>query len=286
MVRMSVRLKAAMEEFLSDWPADLNEQWRTLLGNVVLDCDGIAPELEKEIWEPIFPVRRGKHFPGMPAGTHCLRAFDGISPDDVRCVVLGQDPYPEPGFATGRAFEAGNLAGWNELNKMFSKSIRAYTQQIVAARTGDLSYAQSFADWPKTLNAIESGTVELEHPSKIADRWVSEGALLLNASLTLTRFKVDVDPHQSEGHLVLWRPLIVETLRLLAARGKPLVFLGFGDAAAQALKLAGIDETVGGHLRCVLRDHPAFADSVLSRPNPFILCNDFLEEMGSTPIAW
>ncbi|MCV9907870.1 uracil-DNA glycosylase [Brucella sp. HL-2] len=283
---MAMLLRAAMEEFLSDWSTDLYEPWRALLGHTALDFQGIASELELEVWEPIFPVRRGKHFPGMPVGTHCLRAFDGISPDEVTCVVLGQDPYPEPGFATGRAFEAGNLAGWNELDKMFSKSIRAYTQQTVAARTGDLSYARSFNDWPKTLAAIENGTVELEHPSKIADRWVSEGALLLNASLTLTRFKVDIDPHQSQGHLVLWRPLIVETLLALAARGKPLVFLGFGDAAAQALKLAGIDETVGGNLRCVLRDHPARADEVLARPNPFILCNDFLEEMGAQPIAW
>ncbi len=283
---MAMLLRAAMEEFLSDWSADLHEPWRTLLGHAALNFQGIPSELELEVWEPIFPVRRGKHFPGMPVGTHCLRAFDGISPDEVTCVVLGQDPYPEPGFATGRAFEAGNLAGWNELDKMFSKSIRAYTQQTVAARTGDLSYARSFNDWPKTLAAIENGTVELEHPSKIADRWVSEGALLLNASLTLTRFKVDIDPHQSQGHLVLWRPLIVETLLALAARGKPLVFLGFGDAAAQALKLAGIDETVGGNLRCVLRDHPARADEVLARPNPFILCNDFLEEMGAQPIAW
>ncbi len=283
---MTVRLKAAMEEFLAEWPADLSEPWRSFLGNVTLDFDGISPELELEIWEPIFPVRRGKHFPGMPQGTHCLRAFDGILPDSVRCVVLGQDPYPEPGFATGRAFEAGNLAGWNELDKMFSKSIRAYTQQIIAARTGDLSYARSFADWPKTLDAIENGAVELEQPSEIADRWVNEGALLLNASLTLTRFKVDIDPHQSQGHLVLWRPLIVETLRLLAARGKPLVFLGFGDAAAQALKLAGIDETIGGNMRCVLREHPARVDEVLALPNPFILCNNFLEEMGSKPIAW
>ncbi len=283
---MTMLLRDVMQHFLSNWSADLPEPWLDTLGDVALDFDGIAPELELEIWEPIFPVRRGRHFPGMPSGTHCLRAFDGISLDEVKCVVLGQDPYPEPGFATGRAFEAGNLAAWNELDKMFSKSIRAYTQQIVAARTGDLSYAQSFDDWPRTLAAIESGHVELEHPSAIADRWVGEGVLLLNASLTLTRFKVDIDPHQSEGHLILWRPLIVETLRKLASRGKPTVFLGFGDAAAQSLKLAGIDEAIGGHLHCVLRDHPAYADAVLSRPNPFILCNDFLEELGSQPIAW
>lgn len=275
-----------MEEFLSDWSADLNAPWRSLIKHADPDIDGIATELELEVWEPIFPVRLGKHFPGMPAGAHCLRAFDGIAPEEVTCIILGQDPYPEPGFATGRAFEAGNLAGWHELDKMFSKSIRAYMQMIVAARTGDLSYARSFDDWPKTLAAMESGTVDIEHPSDIADHWVSKGVLLLNASLTLTRFRVDMDEHQTKGHLRLWRPLIVETLRALALRGKPLVFIGFGGAAADALVEAGIDESACGHLRCILRDHPAHAEAVLTKPNPFILCNDYLEEMGSRPIAW
>lgn len=275
-----------MEEFLSDWSADLTVPWRALIGHAEPDIEAIAPELELEVWEPIFPIRLGKHFPGMPVGAHCLRAFDGITPDDVHCVILGQDPYPEPGFATGRAFEAGNLAGWHELNKMFSKSIRAYMQMIVAARTGDPSYARSFEEWPQTLAAMESGAIDIEHPSAIADRWVSNGVLLLNASLTLTRFKVDMDEHQTKGHLRLWHPLIVKTLRALASRGKPLVFLGFGGAAADALADAGIDESARGNLRCILREHPAYAEAVLSKSNPFILCNDYLKEMGSRPIAW
>ena len=57
-----------------------------------------------------------------------FRAFDGIAPEDVRCVILGQDPYPCPAFATGRAFEAGNVARWRELDKMFSPSVRAVVQ--------------------------------------------------------------------------------------------------------------------------------------------------------------
>lgn len=283
---MAVSLKAALAEFSEGWAADLAEPWRPLLGHTRLATEAVAPDLELEVWEPIFPVRRGKHFPGMPPGTHCLRAFDAISPDKVRCVVLGQDPYPEPGFATGRAFEAGNLAAWRELDKMFSKSVRAWMQQIVAARTGDPAYAGSFADWPRTLEAMETGAVAIEEPSRIADRWVGEGVLLLNASLTLTRFRVDIDRHQAEGHLRFWRPLIHETLTALARSGQPLVFLGFGDAAAEALAQAGIGEAASGHLRCVLREHPASADAVLRRPNPFILCNNHLEEMGARPVSW
>lgn len=283
---MAASLKTALAEFSDGWSADLEEPWRALLGHVQLATEAVAADLELEIWEPIFPVRKGKHFPGMPPGTHCLRAFEGIAPEQVRCVILGQDPYPEPGFATGRAFEAGNLATWCELDKMFSKSIRAWTQQIIAARTGDPAYARSFADWPRTLEAIETGVIAIEEPSKIAERWVGEGVLLLNASLTLTRFRVDIDRHQCEGHLRFWQPLIRETLSVLARRGQPLVFLGFGDAAADVLAQEGIDETTGGHLRCVLREHPASADALLSRPNPFILCNNYLEEMGAQPIAW
>jgi choline dehydrogenase-like flavoprotein len=95
----------------------------------------------------------------MPVGAHMLRAFEGIPPH--------------------RAFEAGNVASWRELDKMFSKSVRAFIQQIVAARTGDSGYARNFADRPKTLAAIESGAVALEPASQLAQRWVDDGVLLL-----------------------------------------------------------------------------------------------------------
>jgi len=276
-------LQNAMRAFLADWSADLSPDWRALTLGHGPDVTAIDPTLALEVWEPIFPVRRGKHFPGMPHGTHCFRAFDDIAPEQVRCLILGQDPYPEPAIATGRAFEAGNVADWRELDKMFTKSIRAFMQLIVAARAGDASYAQSFADWPKTLSVLQEGWLP---PAKVADHWVSEGVLLLNAALTLTRFQVQIDPHQSAGHLRLWQPFMRQIVRALADRDTPLVLIGFGDAAAQILADAGINEGVHGHLYCTLREHPAQADAVLARPNPFVLCNDFLKNMGVCPIKW
>ncbi len=283
---MSSSLRNAMREFLDGWQADMPPAWRDLCTGAAPDLEAIGGDLELEIWEPIFPVRRSRHFPGMPKGAHLFRAYDGIAPEQVSCVILGQDPYPEPGFATGRAFEAGNVDEWRELDKMFSRSIRAFTQLIVAARTGDASYASGFSEWPRTLRDIEQGSVEMEAPSAVADRWVGEGVLLLNASLTLTRFQVGIDPHQSRGHVPLWRPLIQKTLAMLAGSGRPIVFIAFGDVAAEAFAAAGIREGRNGSVAAILRDHPARADAVLERPNPFILCNDFLEDMGSNPIAW
>lgn len=283
---MAVSLRRALEEILANWRDDLPPEWRNACGRAELGFDDVDPQLELEFWEPVFPVRRGRVFPGMPAGAHMLRAFEGIPPDRVRCVILGQDPYPAPDFATGRAFEAGNVASWRELDKMFSKSVRAFIQQIVAARTGEAGYARSFADWPKALAAIESGALAFEPASRLAQRWVDDGVLLLNASLTLSRFRVDVDPHQARGHLPLWRPFVIETLRALVDRGAPLVVLGFGEAAADTLRRAGLREGQGERYACILRDHPARADAVLALENPFLLCNRHLETMGAKPIAW
>jgi uracil-DNA glycosylase len=283
---MPVSLRRALEEILDGWQNDLPEPWRSASERTTLAFDDVDAGLDLEYWEPVFPVRRGKTFPGMPEGAHMLRAFDGIAPEDVRCVIVGQDPYPAPDFATGRAFEAGNVASWRELDKMFSKSVRAFTQQIVAARSGDGAYARSFADWPKTLDAIETRVVDLEPPSPLVQRWVDSGVLLLNASLTLSRFRIDIDPHQSRGHLPLWRPWMIAVLQMLRDRGGPLVVLGFGDAAANTLDRAGVAEGRSKNCTVILRDHPARADAVLARDNPFLLCNACLETMGAKPIAW
>ncbi|HEV7250287.1 MAG TPA: uracil-DNA glycosylase [Shinella sp.] len=275
-----------MAQTLAGWESDLPHAWRDALGPVGDHFDRVDADLEFEAWEPIFPARRGKTFPGQPKGAHALAAFDGIAPDGVRCMILGQDPYPEPGFATGRAFEAGNLAEWTELDKMFSKSIRAYMQLIAAARLGDEGLAQDFGRWPDVRRLLCDPAGPFEAPGAIADRWVGECVLLLNASLTLSRFRVDIDPHQSRGHLPFWRPLMSRVVEMLLARGEPIVFLGFGAAAADILAEAGIREGQAGHVAHVQREHPAFADKVLGRENPFLLCNSYLEAMGGRPIAW
>ena len=284
---MAVQLRSALRETLEGWQEDIHPPWRNVIADVALGFEQVDAALELEAWEPIFPARRGRMLPGAPAGAHMLGAFDGLTPEDVRCVILGQDPYPCAAFSTGRAFEAGNVACWRELDKMLSPSVRAVIQLVVAERTGAAHYAEAFARWPATLAAIESGAVELEAPDTLASRWVASGVLLLNASLTLTRFQREGDPHQVRGHLPLWRPLLVRLLGHLAARDGPVVFVGFGDAAARALDDAGLGRSDAGTTgRAILRPHPAEADEVLAQENPFTLCNRRLRAMGAAPVDW
>jgi uracil-DNA glycosylase len=283
---MMLTLREALRSTLDGWDADLPADWRLALGSMPATFDRVDPALDFEIWEPVFPVRRGKHFPGQPAGAHMLRAFDGVGPASVRCVVLGQDPYPEPGFATGRAFEAGNVASWAELDKMFSKSIRAYMQLIAAARLGREDLSADFGKWPQVRTLLDDPKAGFEPPDAIADRWVGEGVLLLNASLTLSRFAVSIDPHQARGHLPFWQPLMLRLLEVLRDRQKPLSVICFGSAAAETIGQAGMVEGENGHVHVVLREHPAFADAVLGKPNPFLLTNAFLEARGAGSVAW
>jgi len=283
---MAQALNQAMREVLAGWRDDLDAPWRGILAGTEPGFARMDPALVLEPWEPVFPPRRGRTYPGAPKGAHMLRAFDGIAPEDVRVVILGQDPYPCAAFATGRAFEAGNVANWRELEKMFSKSIRTWLQMVAAARTGEADYTRSVADWDRLIADIEAGRIAIEPAAEIMDPWVRQGVLLLNSSFTLSRFKVEGDPHQTDGHLPLWRPIVVDVLRHLAARGTPVVFMAFGGQAGDALADAGIAEGVNVNVAAILREHPAFAEKVLALENPFLACNRALAELGAEPIAW
>ena len=134
-----------------------------------------------------------------------------------------------------------------------------------------------------------SGHVRLEAPCALANRWVASGVLLLNSSLTLSRFDPAVGPHQARGHLPLWRPLLLAVLRHLAAwRTAPLVCIGFGDAAASILAEVNLaDPESSNERQCViLRPHPAAAGELLALENPFPLCNRHLESVDAAPVDW
>ena len=290
---MTISLRAALAETLAGWHDDLDPAWRPLLDDLTLDFGAVDADLVLEPWEPIFPPRRGRKFPGAPAGGHIFRALDGIAPADVKCVIVGQDPYPCAAFATGRAFEAGNVASWRELEKMFSESVRSVLQAVCETRTGEPRYGAGPQAWPETIAAIESGAIDLPAPDGLLDHWGRQGVLALNAAFTLSRFQIAGDPHQVRGHLPLWRPVVRRILRHLADReGRPVVFLIWGEPAAEVLATAEIEPEArtagrwGRTVDSVAKPHPADGAGFLAPPNTFEACNAKLTAMGATPIRW
>ncbi len=286
---MTIPLKEALHELLLDWRADLSQEWRRVLDGVEPAFDDVDEQLELCPWEPIFPSRRNFPLPGQPPDAHMFRAFDHLTPGMVRCVVVGQDPYPDIGFSTGRSFEAGGYRCWSELEKMFSCSVRSLLQCVYAFRSGEPRHAEGTSRWPGVLRVIRDPALGFPAPSQLAQEWVEQGVLLLNASLTISRFSVQGDPHQARGHLPLWKPLIARLINYFSARpSQPVVFLLFGDAAQEAAVTGGIApaDKLDKHPAIVAMPHPAAGDDFLRRPNPFSLCNEKLGAMQAEPIRW
>ena len=287
---MTVRLLDALRQTLVDWQSDFKPDWRSVMDGVDLAFGAVDDTLELYPWEPIFPSRRHFALPGQPDGAHMFRAFDDLSPDTVRCVVVGQDPYPNIAFSTGRAFESGEHRHWRDLNNMRSPSMRCLIQSLHAFRSGGSPHAKGINGWPATLEAIATPSNGFPKPAYLAQSWVDQGVLLLNSSLTLSRFSVEGDPHQTRGHIPLWRPLIGHLLRYFGSERarQPVVFLLFGVAAKKAAIASGIfdESTIRNHPAIVASPHPAEGNTYLQQANPFELCNRKLTAMGAAPINW
>lgn len=130
----------------------------------------------------------------LPAGRHVLRAFQQPF-DDVRVLIVGQDPYPTPGMPIGLSFavapEVRRLPG--SLLNIFQE-----LQADVGApppRNGDLT------------------------------PWTQQGVLLLNRALTTAPRRPGA--HRDKG----WEQVTEHAIRALAARGKPLVSVLWGRDA-------------------------------------------------------
>jgi uracil-DNA glycosylase len=130
----------------------------------------------------------------VPAGENVLRAFKQPF-DDVRVLIVGQDPYPTPGHAVGLSF----------------------------------SVAPEVRPIPKSLiNIYKEYMEDLGHPKPAngdLTPWTENGVLLLNRALTVMPGKPN--SHQGKG----WEEVTEQAIRALAARPKPLVSILWGRNA-------------------------------------------------------
>ena len=172
-------------------------------------------------------------FPPQP-----LRALELTPPEEVRVVILGQDPYHGRGQAEGLAFSvAPGVALPPSLRNIFKELER------------DLGTPP-----PKFPN-----------PGGSLVQWATHGVLLLNTCLTVEEGQAA--SHSGRG----WEALTDAVIRHVAGGERPLVFMLWG-AHAQS-KRALID--VARH-KVLMSNHPSPL-SALRPPVPFIGCGHFGE---------
>lgn len=137
----------------------------------------------------------------LPSSPQVFAALEASAPDDVRVVILGQDPYPTPGHAHGFAF-----------------SVEPDVQPL----------PRSLSNIFKELRDDIGGTP----PNGDLRFWAKQGVLLLNDVLT-------VPAGDARGHRRLgWQKLVPQVFDALSDRPRAFVLWG-NDARAHAPRLAG-----------------------------------------------
>lgn len=215
--------------------------WRDLL-RPFIESDGYAPlcrfvDDERASGKTVYPA-------------DVFRALRLTSPDDVKVVILGQDPYHGEDRGTPQAH---GLAFSVPPSVRPPPSLRNIFKEIA------------------TSLGIEAP------PHGCLDAWARQGVLLLNTVLTVERDHAA--SHAKRG----WERCTDTLIHELAMRHEHLVFMLWG-AHAQA-KRALLD----GHRHCVLEaPHPSplSAHRGFLGCGHFALANDYLRRHGRQPIDW
>ena len=162
----------------------IEESWKRVLG----------PEFEKKYFVDLTDFVRNAYRAGkcFPPAKLIFNAFNRTPFDKVKVVILGQDPYHEPGQAQGLAF-----------------------------------YVPPGIQTPPSLVNIAKELAEDVGGQRVPDllSWTDQGVLLLNATLTVAAHRAG--SHQNRG----WESFTDAVIKALAEQREHLVFILWGTYA-------------------------------------------------------
>lgn len=208
-----------------------------------------------------------------PSPNNIFNAFRQCGWNNLRVIIIGQDPYPTPGDAMGLSFS---------VNK-------------------GVALPQSLKNIYMALNA--SGFINNEAPVNHGDlsSWGKQGVLMLNMALTTVK-------NQRAAHMKIWKPYVEKILTDIALKcsieNKPLVFILWGGFAKEVSKIVDKVNFVAIHNDPKLTIHrtlewghpspvsrfnqrdPAIEKKHFANCDNFTKCNEILKENNLEPINW
>ncbi len=216
----------------------IEPSWKTVL----------AGEFEKEYFLNLtkFVHEEYRTAQIFPPGRQIFAAFDATPFNDVKVVILGQDPYHDVNQANGLCFSVNNGVAFPPSLLNIFREIKSDIGTEIP-QNGDLS------------------------------RWARQGVLLLNATLTVRAHMAG--SHQGHG----WETFTDAVIAHLAREREHLVFLLWGSYAIK--KGAFIDRTrhlvlTSPHPSPLSAHRGFFGNHHFSRANEYLVAH------GKTPIVW
>ena len=208
----------------------------------------LQPEFDKPYFRTLTDFVRSEYASTTvyPPASLIFNAFDLCPFADVKVVIIGQDPYHEPGQAHGLCFSVNDGVPFPPSLLNIFKELRDDTG----------------AEMPPTGNLT---------------RWARQGVLLLNATLTVR--KHEAGSHQGRG----WEEFTDAVIRVLNEQKSGLVFILWGSYAQGKSKL--IDEGRHCVLRSA-HPSPLSAYRGFFGNHHFSLANSYLCRQGREAINW
>lgn len=210
--------------------------------------DKLSDEFSKKYFEDMLLFLQKEYATKTiyPPKEKVFNSMNALAFDNVKVVIMGQDPYHEEGQAEGLAFSVpeGVICPPSLVN--IKKEIKA------------------------ELN-IEFSNSGCLHS------WVKQGVLLLNSVLTVEQGKAN--SHKNIG----WQEFTKKIIKILSDREKPLVFVAWGNNAKEVLK--DVDTTKHLLLKSA-HPSPLSATYGFFGNGHFKTINEFLEKHNMEPINW
>ena len=181
-----------------------------------------------------------------PPASLIFNAFNLCPMDKIKVVIIGQDPYHEPGQAHGLCFSVNDgVKCPPSLQNIYKEIASEYNQPM--PQSGNLT------------------------------RWAEQGVLLLNATLTVRAHLAA--SHQGKG----WETFTDNVIKEVNDRCQNVVFLLWGSYAQK--KEAYIDKSKHCVLKAA-HPSPLSAYRGFFGCNHFILANNYLRKCGKEEIVW
>ncbi|MEJ2544298.1 MAG: uracil-DNA glycosylase family protein [Calditrichaceae bacterium] len=197
-----------------------------------------------------------------------FNVFSKMRPEEVRCVLFGEDPYPRITSANGIAFWDLEIQQWDD--KTNGNSLKNMLKGLLIAK-GLADYKTSIAECRKI--AREDNFM---CPPQLFEHWLRQGVFLINSSLT---FSSIVDKNQ---HFDFWRSFHSALIHALNVQKTSPYYILWGRKAQQWEKT--ISKTIDQPSKIIKQGHPTFIHQFLDAEDPGY--SPFTDLQAKTNVEW
>ncbi|GAB2978412.1 uracil-DNA glycosylase [Mucilaginibacter puniceus] len=220
---------------------ELEPSWLEVLGN----------EFEKDYMLKLKQFLKEEKEAGQiiyPKGSHIFNAFNTTPFNEVKVVILGQDPYHGPNQAHGLSFSVQKGIPTPPSLQNIYKELATDIPGFTIPRSGDLT------------------------------EWAKQGVLLLNATLTVKA--ATAGSHQKKG----WEKFTDTVIKTISDKKSGVVFILWGNYAQSKAEL--IDGNKHLIIKSTHPSPLAVSRGGFFGSKPFSRTNDYLKQRGEKPIDW